>query len=204
MNRYFFILLAATIFISCNAAEKEKAVSNPEPKIAARGDTIEVQISIEGMVESMRMYLLEPPENFPIQFSTYAPAEMVTETVNLENGKSISIMANFGGRLNKNAQLTIFAFPAGSVGSEVHKRVAEIAKSYNAVPGDSALHPWAEKLYDLRGEAFGFLALDVKEGVWFYVLAAYPPQYADGMGPRINLILEKWRWAESGEPLRSQ
>lgn len=192
MNNRFLLLLVSILLISCGAKNEEQNITKPQAEITSRADTIKVSLRIEGMVESMQMYLVESPKDFPIQFSTYVPVEMVTETASLKDGKLINIMANFGGKLNKDARLTIFAFAEGS---RIEK-MAEIAQNYGAVPGDSTLHLWAEKLYDLRGETFGFLALSRKNDVWFYVLATYPPKYADGMVPRINLILEKWHWAD--------
>lgn len=196
MNNCFLILPVLLLLINCSAKNEEQNITKHHPEITSRTDTIKVPLRIEGMVESMRMYLVKSPEGFPIQFSTYVPVEMATDTASRKDGKRINIVANFGGRLNKDARLTIFAF-AESLGTKtIHKKVTEIAQKYNALPGDSSLHPWAKKTYDLGRETFGFLALGRKNNVWFYVLTTYPPRYADGMVPRVNLILEKWRWTD--------
>lgn len=181
------------MLISCRVSDKDA-----KEFATSRPDTLKTELMVEGMPESMNMYLLESPENFPIHFSTYIPVEMIIDTASFETGKAIHIIAAFGGRINKDARLTIFAFSPEINEEEARK----ITRQAGGNPVDSTGFSWAEAVYNLGEGRSGFLALGENEGQWFYLLATYPPVYADGMGPRIAMILDQWRWAENGKSLQ--
>ena len=67
-------------------------------------------------------------------------------------------------------------------------------------------HDWATLGYRLRGVAgddpvTGWVSLGEHAGRSFYLMALYPPEYADGLAPRFDYILEHWVWLDTGEPL---
>lgn len=206
MNKLLLILSSIMILANCNASDKQEATTGPkedtdEPVVTSRPDTMEITFSIEGVTEAMDMYLLGSQKEFPLNFSTYIPVDMQTETVRSDEGSAIRIWAAFGGHPNKEAYLTIYAFPAAVPAEEVRKTSVEQVKMLGDVAEDTVSHPWADTVYSLNGNRMGFLALAQEKDRWFYLLAAYPPEYADGMGPRINQIIEQWRWKDSGDGL---
>lgn len=207
MNKLLLILLSIMILVNCNSSDKQEATTGPkehteESVVTSRSDTIEIEFSIEGMTEAMDMYLLKSPEEFPLDFSTYIPVDMRAETVRSDEGNAIRIWAVFGGNTNKNAYLIIYAFPSEVDAEEARKTAVEKAKTLGDITEDAKRHPWADAVYSLKGDRMGFLALAKEKDRWFYLLAAYPPEYADGMGPRIHQVIEKWRWRDSGASLR--
>lgn len=205
MNKLLLILSSITILVNCNSSDKQKATTGPkghteESVVTSRPDTIEAEFSIEGTTEAMNMHLLESPEAFPLDFSTYIPVDMRAEAGN--DGNGIRIWAAFGGNPNKDAYLAVYAFSAAVHAEEAWKAAVEKVKTLGDIAEDAKRHPWADVVYSLKGQRIGFLALAKEKDRWFYLLAAYPPEYADGMGPRIHQIIEKWQWKDNGAPLR--
>lgn len=204
MNKLLLILSSLTIILaSCRSADKQEAAvgsieHTEEPGVSSRPDTIESEIAIEGMTEEMDMYLVESPEDFPLDFSTYIPVDMQVRT---DKGNAICIWAAFGGITNKAAYVTISAFPATAGAEEARETAVRKMKTLGDIAEDTVRYPWAEAVYSLEGDRMGFLALVQENNRWFYLSAAYPPEYADGMGPRIHRIIEKWRWKDDGESL---
>lgn len=197
-SRSIFTLTAALLgltilFVSCNSSEHEAASeSKAEKGTPSRPDTIQTELTLEGMTQPMRMYLLEPPDSFPLDFSTYIPADMETEVLSFEEAITIRIIANFGGQLNRKAYLMIAAYKIDLTAAEAHNRT----QIPDAVPVDSSRFPWAETEYSIKGEGSNYIALAQKDGHWFFLRLSYPPEYGDGMGPRVNKIIEQWQWAD--------
>jgi len=165
-------------------------------------------LMIEGTADSMEFRLVETPDGFPLEFSTYVPADMVAEIDSSNAGHSVEFVANFGGTLNSRAYVQAFFYPRNTALSlarttvdnfvtglnpEVDRSRAEAPESW-ASEQTSFSYPHEQQTYT------GRIALAQRGDVVFHVLAHYPAEYADGMGPRIAAILQEWRWAD-GTPL---
>lgn len=159
-------------------------------------------MQIEGMAETLTVSLLEPPDPFPLDFSTYVPDDMQVETVCSGEGDALRITAAFGGQPNEQALFTIFAFPERVDVEEALKVAEQTAQTLGGTSVEDRRYAWTIAEYQLQGERSGFLALGEHGGSPFYLLATYPPEFGDGMAPRIELILREWRWAD-GQPLAS-
>lgn len=210
MNTPLIILIPLILLSSagCNKADKQVAAGSKEhavePADSSRPETIASEIAIEGVAEVLEMNLLESPEEFPLDFSTYIPADMQESTLPLDEGYAIRIWAVFGGVPNKEAHLTIYVFPSAVGAEEAREASVGRMKRLGDVVEDTIRHPWARGSYSLKGNKTGFLALARAKGHWFYLMTAYPPEYADGMGPRIDQIIERWRWKDDGKSLKEK
>lgn len=199
MKNYLFVLFPFYLMWSCATPDEEGPVLEelePDASETQRIETKEVVIQIEGMAETVPVRLLSAPDEFPISFSTYIPDDMRVDTIYSDEGITLQITAAFGGNYNAEAHVSIFAFPAATTKDQAEQTVF----SFDAEPVEEKRYAWPEAEYQLQGARSGFLALASHEETWFYILAAYPPEYGDGMGPRIHLILDEWQWS-SGEPL---
>lgn len=146
--------------------------------------------------------LYRTPADFPIPFSTYVPEDMVAQASSSGEGESIRFIANFGGQLIEDAFMNAFFFPAGTTESEAIERAREVAGATSADPQRAASFPWALEVYELGGaDRFGSVAVGEHAGRYFYLITSYPPEFGDGMGPRLDRILEEWRWGDTGAPL---
>lgn len=159
-------------------------------------------ISIEGTPQEMQVVEYRSPTGFPLGFTTVVPADMEVDLRTSDRGEEVQFVAAFGGVRRPESSLRFVAFPATSDSAEVRDRieaaVAEVAGTpVERLPGD-----WAVERYRVGDGYSGSLAVGVEDGNWYYFLTRYPPDYGDGMGPRVDLILRRWQWTGSGSPLR--
>lgn len=159
-------------------------------------------ISIEGDREEILVREFETPLGFPLGFRTRVPADIIIELVSSGDGDVVRFQAAFGGTVTEAAELSFVVLPARRAESDARTRVSRIAESLG---GESSEPPtwasWATAWYRISGESVGFLALGERNGQWFYALLNYPPEFGDGMGPRIDYILRNWRWVDGSAGL---
>jgi|GEM_PF-1094953 len=219
------ILMAPLLFTGCtDSTRTEEAVpdtlthdtAHPDPadlttasgrsRPATRTDTL----VLEGMPQPVQVRLLE--KNLP--FSTYVPdEEMKVERTELEEGTSVRFIANFGGRLNPDAYLSIFIPDTPLTVEQMEDYVASehgVIRSNGwrlvrttTTPQDC---PWAESSYLLQGsrerrQIRGSACIGLHAGTPFYVMMAYPLEYAEGFVPRAEKILGELRWNDTGKGL---
>jgi hypothetical protein len=153
-------------------------------------------ISIEGMIEQIQVRDFEPPVGFPVGFGTVVPADMTVDFVSTGQGDAVRFEAAFAGIRRPDAALSFTVLPQGTDTADARRRVTAVAAGLGARPRELADGDWAMERYGLQGDTVGFLALGEHRAHWFYFLAQYPPEFGDGMGPRIDLILRRWRWAD--------
>lgn len=186
------VLLLALVASACSQGD------------APRPDSKESTILIEGQTERITLERFRPADSFPLRFETYIPADMTADTVDTGRGEVVRIRAAFGGEPVSGAAVHIATLPPGTDAAEAGMWASSLA---DGVARDELYQEddpaWGHAIHRLEGERAGFVALDEHEGTWFYVLAAYPPEYGDGMPPRIEVILDEWRWTdETGGSLR--
>ena len=152
-------------------------------------------LSIEGETEVIRVQAVVSPPSFPLAFTTVAPNDMLVDFLSSGEGDAVRFEAAFGGVHVPEAALVMMVLPAGTTAEDARDWVAEIAGGTPREP-ESDRPSWMAESYTIRGELSGFAALGERESRWFYFLASYPPEFGDGIGPRIDLILSRWRWAD--------
>ncbi|HEY8468403.1 MAG TPA: hypothetical protein VIL18_02115 [Longimicrobiales bacterium] len=163
---------------------------------------------LEGMAEPVELPLVPAPDGFPLPFSTYATGDFIVEAAESGDGDAaVRFIAAFGGVRNADAFLEIAAYPAGSAEAEAVARAERaVGAGGNVVAPEEASMRWAVRQWRLTtrdprgGWILGFAGLGRHADRWFHILARYPGEYADGFGPRADLILEHWRWGD-GTPL---
>lgn len=167
---------------------------------ATRTDTI----LLEGTPELTELTLVRSPAAFEPAFSTYVPEGMVRVFGHPERGMEIRFVAAFGGVRNEEASLGFYFHPPGATEEEVREEARRVAREHGGTgaPEASRRWEWSEAEYafgDARqARLFGQVAVARHGDRWFRVLLRYPPEYGDGFGPRAALILDRWRWEESG------
>lgn len=142
--------------------------------------------------------------DFRLPFTTRIPADMTADTVDTGEGWVVRIRAAFDGEPMNAAALHVGVLPDATNTPDARAWARALAAGVarggrQAVPDPD----WADTRYDLTGERLGMVAVDRHAGRWFYVLVAYPPALSDRMAPRVDLILDRWRWRDDGRPLRA-
>ncbi|MEX2571454.1 MAG: hypothetical protein WD737_09105 [Gemmatimonadota bacterium] len=177
----------------------EDVDSAPDAPVA--GATEVDTIRIEGMAEAIEVQRVESPPGFAAQFTTTAPADMRVDFIEAGEGQEARFTAAFAGTHTPAATFRFVPLPGADSEVEAREQVAAVAGQHSAAAREPPLRDWAVEEYALSGERSGFIGLGRAADVWYYFQASYPPEYGDGMGPRIDLILRNWRWMPEGEPL---
>ena len=194
--------LSATTFAATVLAALA-ACSDAGPK--ERPETREGEIRVEGQTQPMTFHRFRPGEAFALPFETYVPADMTAATADSGQGAVVVIRAAFDGTPVDAAAIHIATLPEDTRQADALATVRALAAGVARGESVRAEPPaWARALHRLEGDRLGFVALGEHADRWFYVLVAYPPEYADGMAPRVDAMLEAWRWRDDGTPLRGE
>lgn len=170
---------------------------------ATRADTI----FLEGMPEVTELTLVRSPAGFDPAFSTYVPEEMVPVFTRPDRGLELRFVAAFGGVRNEEASLGVLVYPPEATEEEVLTEARRVAEAHGATgqPSRPGRWEWSRVEYPFgevaRARVFGTVAVGRHVDRWFRILLRYPPEYGDGFAPRAELILEEWRWEDTGRGL---
>ncbi len=199
---------AAALPSSSSGSEAEATpAGKTSPTGEERPETKSGTISLEGMPHDVRLQLIQ--EGLP--FSTYIPEnDFVLEQAASDEGTGVRFIAKFGGVLNRDASLSFF-FPTEESSQAQMEELIGGSQGLGASNGwkteklsdASSYCPWAVSAYRIEeGEdIIGHACIGMHKGKAFYVIAAYPREYAEGFGPRASLILSEFRWNDTGTGL---
>jgi hypothetical protein len=188
-----------------------------------RPETVRRPVTIEGMQESMEFRLVRSPDGFSLPFSTYVPADMEPEFSGAGADGVVHFRARFGGVVNERAGMTVHVHPPKTLVRQAQQQLAAYLSGLypddipdmrgsgyeTTVPVEPASrYPWAveESRYRVPGGQPGETIVG-RAGVGshgervFHYIIEYPAEFGDGMGPRVDAILEEWRWTETGQGL---
>lgn len=161
-------------------------------------------VVIEGMPDTLELRLMESPDDFPLQFSTYVPVDMEVQTERVNGGRSLELVANFGGVLNERAYVQVFFYEPGTTLARARTFVDGFVSGLNPEVDrarEVEPHPWAHEQtafsYPHEQQLFvGSIALARRGEIVFHYIQHYPAEYGDGMAPRISTILREWIWQD--------
>lgn len=179
---------------------EETAPAPPERPRLERAATRLDTIQVEGMWDTVTVHLFRTPAGFGLPFSTYVSRDLLAEAAPAEG--VVRFVADFEGRRNDSVQVAVRAHPKGT--SEAQARAALVAAlgGGKVVRDENRMTAWAVEEYELQDlDANGRGVLGRHGDRWFHVLIRFPSEYADGFGPRVRIILQEWRWADTGAPL---
>jgi hypothetical protein len=146
----------------------------------------------------------------PLKFTTYLPADMMSEVKSEREGDSVRFMANLAGKRNPDAYLEFFVEVQGTTEAEARgvARMAAIARGLVARPPDAPTqHEWALSEYDFKGAGpegkrlVGTIMFSGHSDRYFTVVLSCPEKDATQIRPRAEIILREWRWEDNGQGL---
>lgn len=191
----------------CGGGGGDLALDRPPEKRAV--------LRAPGVVETIPLALYTSPPGFALPFSTYLPPGIQADPALEGRGDGVGFEWTVGGALRDSAFVHLFVLPAGRSEGAAREVVRSAAERFR-VPGDRSelspvrVHPWAVVEYPIRtvgtaGEpVVGWVALGREGGRWFQLLVQAPASRWPRFEPRAELILEEWRWTESGRPLADE
>lgn len=177
-----------------------------QPPVEARPDTRSDTLLLEGMPQPVSLQLVRAPEDVPAPFTTYATSDFEVESDQPGDQRTLRLVAAFGGQRNDDAFIEIASYPSGVEEAEAIERARRTAgDSVRAVSDSARAHTWTTRewrttLAGERGSLVRQVLLGRRGDAWFHVLVQHPPEYGDGFGPRVHVLLEEWRWSD-GTPL---
>jgi hypothetical protein len=174
-----------------------------------RPETRRLTVEIEGLAEDMRVALYRSPPGFPLPFSTYVPEEMITEAGSTGEGDGVHFVANFGGHRNDAAAVRLVVAPDGAAEEDVVRMLRNMATRLGTELSEEPERRFSWSLREFRNvapaaqlaAAEGLMAIGRRDGRIFVLALHHPAEYGDGFGPRAGVILDEWRWDDTGEPL---
>lgn len=159
-------------------------------------------VSVEGMPEEMALRLYRTPAGVEPGFSAYVPGDMAAVTRERERGWEVRFVTEFAGTRNPDAYLSVVLHPPGTTEAEAREaaRASAVERGYQGgeTAGIRQRWRWAAGGYPLGRELSGAAAWGRHGGHLFQVVLQYPPEYGDGMAPRVGMILDTWIWHDGG------
>lgn len=198
------ILLLATSAAAGCADRVEVGPQRPRTK--------HTTISTDGRREAITLHLYSSPPEFALPFSTYVPEGMAGSHIVSDSGDAVSFTARGSGGERHDAFVHTFVSPPWTTEDAAREVVRGVAERYR-VPGDRTelepirRHPWAMVEYRIRSRGLpgrpltGWVALGRHNERWFHIIAQYPEASSAFYEPRVQQLLEEWRWADSGRGL---
>jgi len=194
-------LLAAAIVLlagcQAGAGDPEPTLTDPAPDVVPveqEEPVAEEFVQIEGMGERIAVVRFQAPLEYPKDFLTVVPTDMVVDYATSGAGDVIRFEADFGGIRRPDAALSFTVLPEGTEPQEARATAIEIAREHGGTRHSPPLRSWALEEWQIAPA--GFLALAHHGHRWFLFVASYPPEFEDGMAPRIELILRRWTFID--------
>lgn len=201
-------LLVATglcaLLAGCGREEKSDAASQAAPQIRT------AVVQVEGTPDTIPLQRYESDPGAPLPFTTYLPAGIREDTV--IGGREYAV--KFVSEQDPRAWVHVFVHPPEQTEGGAREDIRAVAESYG-VPGvgevePSQRYPWTAAEYRFRSRGTvtpplaGSVALGRHAGRFFHVIVQYPVEFGDGFLPRARLILDEWRWRDTGQPLAAE
>jgi hypothetical protein len=169
---------------------------------ATRTDTL----WIEGMAHGVLLQRYDPEPGFPLPFWTYLPPRWAAETVS--SGEGDAVRFSPPGALARDVLLSVFIHPAGTTRDRAVRRMEQAAlREVDARGGGDVVSEPPSQGWELVRLVYtsdvlaGEVLLTEHAGRFIEISSHYPVEAGDGMAPRIQLILDEWRWRDTGRGL---
>jgi hypothetical protein len=167
-------------------------------------------ISLEGMEQTMRFRLFDSREaGIDVPFTTYVPDDMAIRSAPRELGDRFVARAVFGGQVEPRAFVEARFLPERTSESVALDSLAAWAPYERPSPLESGKRfAWSVRERWIRrgegdGAVEGIAALGRHSRRWFVIHVEYPIDYGEGLLPRVERVLEEWRWEDNGGSLGS-
>lgn len=204
MQRSMQVLLASSLLFICLGLAGLQLVAWGEGKaetektffsLMAQGDSLPqkktIPIMIEGTEEKMVLYLHQAK---PLGFYTYVPRDMIAKS----NGRTFTVNSRFQGKVNQNVKFQIIKM--GHSLNQAESQLKQILKEegFQLKSISKQRFGFAKREYALSKTGFmGRAAVFQYNGRYYVLYYFYPPEYADGFEPRLEIILDELVWYDS-------
>lgn len=140
-------------------------------------------------------------------YTLYSPSDMIVEQSASDEGEGVRFIANFGGTRTDSAFLHIFTPNDSASGlDDVRRLLLEPngiigSNGWKAEEMTPVRYAWAVESFRITGrpgsDIIGSASIGMHRGRGIIVVTVYPAEFADGMGPRVAMILESLQWRDT-------
>lgn len=204
MRRSMRVLFWGILFLFCFSFVGYHLVEWGEAKVGAEKTTLTlpaqsealpqkktIPIMLEGMEEKMVLYLHQAK---PLGFYTYIPRDMVAKS----GERTFTVYSRFQGKVNQNVkfQLIKMGHSLNQAENQLKQRLKN--EGFDIQPITQKRFGFAEREFGLKKRGFTGRAAVFQYNERAYALYYYyPPEYADGFEPRLEIILDELVWYDS-------
>jgi hypothetical protein len=175
-----------------------------------RPQTMMETISLEGMEQTLRFHLYDSrPVGLDVPFTTYVPDDMAIRSAPVETGDRFVARAVFGGQVEPRAFVEARFLAPGASEQAAAESLARWAPNERPSPLEGGKRfAWSVRerwIGRPSGDTTveGIAALGRHGDRWFVIHLEYPIEYGEGLLPRVERVLEQWRWEDNGGGLGS-
>ncbi len=172
--------------VAADSGQVKKVNSEALPR------TKTIPVLIEGMEEKL---VLDLHQAKPLGFYTYVPRDMRA----VSNNVRFTVHSRFQGKVNPNVKIEITKMNQPSVqqaDSQLQRQLK--AEGFSLSTPENRRFAFAKKEYVLKkGELIGRGAVFEYNHQPYSIVYHFPPEYADGVEPRLEIILDELVWYES-------
>lgn len=179
-----------------------------EPGRPATKDAV---LTVDGRPREVETRLYRPPPSFPLAFTTYLPPGVHVDVAPPGESSALTFVREGDGGVRGGAFVHLVVERPG-ISEQGARALLRAAAGRFRIPGaetelePARIHRWAVEEYELRSrgtvrDRLGWMALGRQDGRWFVLTVQVPVSLAESFGPRADLIVEEWTWAD-GERLR--
>ncbi len=211
MTRCLLILCAVALLPGCR---RDTPPGTPMPVDSVFTGSGEVTkpgvLRIEGMEESVTLAEVDVPE---APFTTFVPENTFAVTPTRDAGASdIRFNLQVGGTLVPDTYAA-FVFPesvnADSVLADLTSPDGMFSTRGWQRNENTGVSPclWAAAgiaYRDPANDASGIVCIGTHAGRPFYLVTHYPDHYAEGFNARLDVLLDEFRWRDTGRPLQGE
>lgn len=200
-------LLFALAAAACGQDDAPPAPPPPVAPPTVQGpETQPGVLRVEGEEVPVTLVKVDVPE---APFTTFAPestfAVTATET---EHGFDVRFVYQYAGT-PVDEVYAAFVFPRSVNVDSVYRDLTSpdgLLATRDWRPSDAGVTPclWAEQGFayrDPQQNATGIVCIGQHRDRPFYLVTHYPVEYGDGFPPRVDVLLDAFRWKATGRPL---
>lgn len=164
-------------------------------------------IMVEGQPKQITMDLLN---GAPVPFYTYVPSDMAAQHRNSGAGDEYKIVANFTGKAQPDAYMTIFVYPANMTIEQAVTTAEKHIKDNNwqtkPQDGSDKRYTWSQREwsyeYKKDNKSYtGRIIVAAHRDRPLQIITHYPAEMGDGFVPRAEAVLNEFFWTDTNSKL---
>jgi hypothetical protein len=200
----------------CSRPADQETVPEDEPEAGARPAVRHDTMYVEGMAEAVTLRRFDDPV---VPFTTYLPPGLEAQAAGSPEGLGV-VMETASGPGDAPGAYLHFFFPSQEqqdvslealresitgTGGLLQRNGWQLTQHFTS-PQAASPCSWAHDVFRFSDPghvpaATGYVCTGAHQDAPFYLIVYTPPEYGDGFGPRVDVVLSALRWRDGGTAL---